>query len=433
MANTVDCNCCAHDRCDEPTISIGSLTSQDSTSVGVAPCYPRCSACCHEFDHRNCGAAHDQCAASHIHQHSDNATPVYRHINSHRVAPITTEHLDSLQKDCVVVTAAEGAIDLSSSTTKLPQLSLVDRLLTVLIISAMALGMLIGALSPSSADNIDSWSSGTTNYPIAAGLIIMIYPPLARVRYDRIIRTLIELFRSTATSSSTTSSPRSVVTPRNDQFTAATRSHFGSMMGISLLPSMSGDSTSSGVDQVSFTLILQSVAIYLGIPFAAGFLSWLLIPLITGRQWYNRVWIPWTSPLTLIALLFTIIVMFVLKGHAIAGSIVDIIRICVPLCIYFGIMFIGTLYLCFRVGFSYPDSVTLAFTAASNNFELAIAVAVASFGINADESLAAVVGPLVEVPMMLAFVHLARYSRKWYGVDRLRSALDNYENAHELK
>ena len=178
---------------------------------------------------------------------------------------------------------------------------------------------------------------------------------------------------------------------------------------------------------VSFVLILKSVAIYLGIPFVAGFLSWLLIPRLTGREWYNRVWVKWTSPLTLIALCFTIIVLFILRGHTIATSIVAILRICVPLILYFTLTFTTTLFACLRLGFSYPDTVTQCFTAASNNFELAIAVAIASFGVGADESLAAVIGPLIEVPAMLVCVGVMRYARRWFDVSRLESAMEKEE------
>ena len=194
------------------------------------------------------------------------------------------------------------------------------------------------------------------------------------------------------------------------------------------LPSMSDGQLDDGSDShVSFVLILKSVAIYLGIPFAAGFLSWLLIPKLTGRDWYNRVWIKYTSPLTLIALCFTIIVLFILRGHTIATSIVAILRICVPLLLYFTIMFCCTLLVCWKLGFSYPDTVTQCFTAASNNFELAIAVAIASFGVGADESLACVIGPLIEVPAMLACVGVMRYARRWFDETRLESSMEKEE------
>ena len=515
-ADCDNCACCVDETNEEANVSIGSSTSETAVvATDMQVCYTRCAACCHDFEHRNCRTTHDGCggdSSAHVHQHH-NQHPKYRHAKHGGVAPISSRQLDSLQPNsCVTMESANAAMTTDAHKTQLPKLSLVDRLLTPLILGAMAVGMIIGAVSSSAASNIDSWSDDTTNYPIAAGLIVMIYPPLARVRYDRIGRTIAD--KINAFRRSRPAAAESAVSSQSD--------HFSHMMLLSLLlnwivgpllmfflavaclpdkphfiqglilvglarciamvmvwnnlaagseeycvllvllnsafqlfiyapyayffisvflpgiqlPSINGDSTANGIDQVSFLLILQSVGIYLGIPFAAGFFSWLLIPLFTGRVWYNRVWIPWTSPLTLIALLFTIIIMFALKGGAIASSIVDIIRICVPLCIYFAIMFIATFYVCFKVGFTYPDSVTLAFTAASNNFELAIAVAVASFGINADESLAAVVGPLVEVPVMLAFVHLARYSRKWYSSNRWHSSLDERnmekESAMEL-
>jgi len=194
------------------------------------------------------------------------------------------------------------------------------------------------------------------------------------------------------------------------------------------LPSMSGDDwDAANSTHVSFVLILKSVAIYLGIPFVAGFLSWLLIPKLTGRDWYNRVWVKWTSPLTLIALCFTIVVLFILRGHTIVTSIVAILRICVPLILYFTVTFAATLVACYRLGFSYPDTVTQCFTAASNNFELAIAVSIASFGVAADESLACVIGPLIEVPAMLVCVSVMRYSRRWFDASRWESAVEKEE------
>ena len=200
------------------------------------------------------------------------------------------------------------------------------------------------------------------------------------------------------------------------------------------LPSMSGSGwDAANSTHVSFVLILKSVAIYLGIPFVAGFLSWLLIPRLTGRDWYNRVWVRYTSPLTLVALCFTIVVLFVLRGHTIVTSVVAILRICVPLVAYFTVMFAGTLLACYRLGFSFPDTVTQCFTAASNNFELAIAVSIASFGVAADESLACVVGPLVEVPAMLLCVSVMRYSRRWFDETRWESAIEKEERLEKLE
>jgi len=152
----------------------------------------------------------------------------------------------------------------------------------------------------------------------------------------------------------------------------------------------------------------------------------LLIPILTDREWYNRVFVKYTSPITLYALLYTIIILFIIKAQAIVSLPTDILRICVPLLCYFAIMFVGVFVACFKNGLAYPETVTLAFTAASNNFELAIAVAVATFGINAPEPLAAVVGPLVEVPVMLACVLLARRWRSWFSPDHLVSAMSVY-------
>jgi ACR3 family arsenite transporter len=197
-----------------------------------------------------------------------------------------------------------------------------------------------------------------------------------------------------------------------------------------LLPLFQLSSSSSGrAVNISFALVVESVAIYLGIPFAIGLSSWLIFnKLLTWKKWYKEVFVPRTAPLTLIALLFTIIVMFILKGHLIVSIPLQVVRVAIPLCIYFTTMFVGVYYCCFKFGFTLEQTITLAFTSASNNFELAIAVSIAVFGLDSPEAFVGVIGPLVEVPVMLGFVHLVKVLHRWWPTESISS--NQAEDSH---
>ncbi len=342
------------------------------------------------------------------------------------------------------------------------QLSILDRYLTLWIFIAMAIGIAGGYLFPDLANSLIHLSTGAISWPIAVGLIVMMIPPLAKVRYEEIGKVvqnkkvftfsliqnwiigpilmfglavlfladkpgfaigivIIGLARCIAMVIVWNSLAKgdneycAALVALNSIFQIFLYT-FYIYIFVTLVPQWLGLSWGGQVIELSMTEVANSVLIYLGIPFVIGFITRFMVIRTKSKAWFEKVLIPKISPLSLMALLYTIVIMFITKGEQIIQNPGDVVKVAIPLFIYFAIMFFVSFYMSFKGGFKYDQTVTLAFTAASNNFELAIAVAVAVFGIASDVAFTAVIGPLVEVPIMIALVNVALiFKRKYFN------------------